>query len=147
MRYLARHRTVGAAALIAIGFAVIVAVSGSSAPPAPTLLAVSATELAGFGIDLEAPSASSPVGSDSAAATAVKSFPGASVSQVVLASFSDTNRVPAVHNLAWVVVLVPGPGFRGPSGPASKLSQTILPTYIVVFVDANTGAFIEAISG
>ncbi len=147
MHDLMRHRVIGFVVLICLSFVVLATVSASSSSvPEPILSAVSAADLASFGIDLQAPSASSQVAPDSAAATAVKSFPGSSVSQVVLASFSDNSRVPAIHRLAWVVTLVPGAGFRGPAGTAGAATNSA-PSYIVVFLDASTGAFIEAISG
>ena len=66
----------------------------------------------------------------------------------MLADFSDTNHVPPIHALAWAVSLTIPPGFRAPSaGPPPGDPALKAPSYLVVFIDASTGAFIEGTAG
>jgi hypothetical protein len=74
-------------------------------------------------------------------------MPGSTVRETVLADFSDTHRVPAISTLAWAVSLTPPPGFRVPSAGPPPGHPGMKPSYLVVFIDAKTGAFIQAAAG
>ena len=74
-------------------------------------------------------------------------MPGSAIRETVLADFSDTHHVPAIHALAWVISLADASGFRPhPAGPA-RGGAVVQPSYLVVFIDAGTGEFIMAANG
>lgn len=110
----------------------------------PALTAVSAGTLAGEGITLSNPTASATVGQSTAVQTAQAQLPGSQVDQVVLAQVQDSHQNPRVDRLCWVVSLSPSgaPHSSGPPGSAALAAG-----YFVVFVDAQTGAFLFGTSG
>ena len=116
------------------------------ATPPPVLKTVSAAFLANVGIELKAPANSAAVSKAVAEQAALRQIPGSAVRETVLADFSNTHSVPAIKTLAWVVSLSFPSGFPGSSGPAGRRSRPKL-SYMVVFIDAGTGAFIQATSG
>lgn len=64
----------------------------------------------------------------------------------MLADFSDTHAVPAINTLAWAVSLTLLPASRSPWAGPFPGSPGMEPSYLVVFIDAPTGAFIMATS-
>jgi len=59
------------------------------------------------------------VSQDAAQQAALRAMPGSAIRETVLADFSDTHHVPAIHALAWVISLADASGFRPhPAGPA-----------------------------
>src|SRR5215470_2697 len=114
--------------------------------PPSMLKSVSAAFLANVGIELKTPTSSAKVSEDAAQQAAVRQIPGSAVRETVLADFSNTHRVPAISTLAWVVSLTVPSGFRMSSGPFPGRSHQ-KPSYLVVFIDARTGDFIQATSG
>ncbi len=119
--------------------------------PTPMLKTVSATALAQAGIRLQPPTSSAVVSQAAAQQAALRASPAgpaSAVREAVLADFSDTNHVPPIHALAWAVSLTIPPGFRAPSaGPPPGDPALKAPSYLVVFIDASTGAFIEGTAG
>lgn len=108
------------------------------------LSSVSAAALAQAGIRLQPPTSSAVVSQQAAERTAVRSMPGRVVHEAVLADFSDTHTVPPIDTLAWAVSLtVPLRG--GSNGPRGH--PPVKPLYMVVFIDARSGAFIMAAGG
>jgi hypothetical protein len=120
--------------------------ASASATPSPMLKSVSATFVSQAGIQLRAPTGSAAVIQHAAQQTALQEFPGSTVRETVLTNFSDTHHVPAISTLAWAVSLTVPSDFPAPSGPAPARSH-MKPSYLVVFINATTGTFIEAISG
>lgn len=116
--------------------------AGTSA--GPSLGAVSAQTLAAGGITLSNPVASAAVSKDAAIQAAQAQFAGAQVREAVLAQVRDDHQVPVVDKLCWAVSLVPpaGTGSAGPAGSASLPAS-----YLVVFVDAQTGSFVFGTAG
>ena len=112
---------------------------------------VSSAALAIAGIRLQPPTSSAVVSQEAAERAAVRAMPGTTVRETVLADLSDTHTVPAIDTLAWAVSLTVPPGSRPPSAgppprhPGMKPSYPVV-FYLVVFIDARTGAFIMATS-
>jgi hypothetical protein len=111
------------------------------------LSSASSAALAGAGIRLQPPTSFAVVSQEAAERAAVRAMPGRTVRETVLADFSDTHTVPAINTLAWAVSLtVPPPGSRPPSADQRLGHRGMEPSYLVVFIDARTGAFIMATS-
>ena len=109
------------------------------------LSSVSSATLAAAGIRLQPPTGSAVVSQEAAQQIAVLSIPGSAIREAVLADFSDTHHVPAINTLAWAVSLtVP---FGAPSAGPPPGHRPMKFSYRVVFIDAKTGAFIEAAGG
>jgi hypothetical protein len=111
------------------------------------LSSVSATALAKAGIQLQAPTSAAVVSQAAAERTAVLANPGSAVSETILADFSNTHSVPAINALAWAVSLTFPSGRRAASAGPHPGHRPMEPSYLVVFIDATTGAFIMATSG
>ena len=146
------HRVEVTVLLLAVCAAVVAvlvfSLGADATPPAPALKDVSLATLAQAGVHLQAPTSAAKVSSDAAAKISMQAFPGSTVGEAVLADFSDTNRVPAIHALAWVVSLRTPTGFHAPSYGPPPGDQTLnAPSYLVVVIDATTGAFIEGTAG
>lgn len=120
------------------------AATRTAAPP--TLAGVSPAELARAGIRLQAPTGRATVSKSAAQRAALRSFPGiTAVRNAVLADFANTHRVPPAHALAWAFSLAIPPGYRAaPNGGAPTDNGTAKISYLVVFINAKTGAFIQA---
>lgn len=120
----------------------------ATTPPDRALGSEIVNDLAQAGIRLRAPTSSAAVSKSAAQRTALLSFPGiTAVRQAVLADFSDTHRVPVIDTLAWVVSFAIPPGYSvGSTGPVGNPAQKTT-SYLVVFIDAKTGAFIQAAAG
>jgi hypothetical protein len=110
------------------------------------LSSVSSAALAHVGIRLQPPASSAVVSQEAAERTAVRAVPGSAVRESVLADFSNTHAVPAISTLAWAVSLTVPPGSRRPWAGPFPGSRGMEPSYLVVFIDARTGAFIMATS-
>lgn len=112
----------------------------------PTLAGVSPAELAQSGIRLQAPTGRATVSKSAAQRTALRTFPGiTAVRNAVLADFANTHRVPPVHALSWAFSLAIPPGYRvAANGGAPPGNRTAKLSYLVVFINAKTGAFIQA---
>lgn len=136
--------TVGAVTVLAAFGATFAAAATPS--PGPTLSSASGADLMQDGIQLQNPTSTATVSQAAAQQTALQAFLGSSVRDTALANFSDTHHVPAINALAWAVSLTFPSGINPtsegppPGHPGLKLS------YLVVFIDATTGAFIEATS-
>ena len=104
------------------------------------LNSVSDAALARVGIRLQPPTSSAVVSQQTAEQTALRSMPGRAIREAALADFSATHAVPPISALAWAVALtVPAQARGGPSP-----GVPIKPLFMVVFIDARTGAFIMA---
>jgi hypothetical protein len=112
----------------------------------PMLSSVSSAALAHAGIRLQPPTSSAVVSQEAAERAAVRAMPGRTVRETVLAEFSDIHAVPAINTLAWAVSLTVPPGSRRPWAGPFPGSPGMEPSYLVVFIDARTGAFIMATS-
>src|SRR6266700_6145446 len=110
------------------------------------LRSVSSAALADAGIRLQPPTSSAVVSQEAAERAAVHAMPGRTVRETVLADFSDTHTVPAINTLAWAVSLTVPPGSWPPSAGPPPGHPGMEPSYLVVFIDARTGAFIMATS-
>lgn len=110
------------------------------------LSSVSSAALADAGIRLQPPTSSAAVSQEAAERAAVRAMPGRTVRETVLADFSDIHTVPAINTLAWAVSLRVPPGSRPPSVGPPPGHPGMEPSYLVVFIDARTGAFIMATS-
>jgi hypothetical protein len=96
-----------------------------------------------MGIRLKPPTSSALVSREAAERAALRSMPGRVVREAILADFTDSHAVPAIDALAWVVALtVPSQALGGPP-PGHPMK----PLFMVVFIDAGTGAFIMAAGG
>ena len=116
----------------------------SDAPGRLMLSSVSAAALAQAGIQLQPPTSSAAVSQEAAEQAALRSMPGRVVREAVLADFRDTHAVPAIDTLAWAVSLtVASHAVSGGPFPGRLMK----PLYMVVFIDAMTGAFIRAAGG
>ena len=118
--------------------------------PTPMLKTVSATALAQAGIRLQPPTSSAVVSqaaAQQAALSASPAGPASAVREAVLADLNDTNNVPPIHTLAWAVSLTMPPGFRAPSAGPPGNPPPKAPSFLVVFIDASTGAFTEGMAG
>ena len=115
------------------------------------LKTVSATALAQAGIRLQPPASSAVVSQAAAQQAALRASPAgpaSAVREAVLADFDDMNHVPPIHALAWAVSLTIPPGFHAPSSGPPSGDRALRPaSYLVVFIDASTGAFIEGMAG
>ena len=107
------------------------------------LSSVKSTSLADMGIRLQPPTSSALMSREAAEQAAMRSMPGRAVREAVLANFTDSHAVPAIDTLAWVVALtVPSQALGGPPP-----GHPVEPLFMVVFIDARTGAFIMAAGG
>jgi len=106
----------------------------------PALASVPPGRLTWEGMRLDQPQHSAIVGAATAAQAATSRFGRARVREEVLAEVRDTH-VPAVDGkLCWIVSVMPAGGLWFPSGPpSSKPSQA---RFLLVFIDAQTGAFL-----
>jgi hypothetical protein len=123
--------------------------ASAATTPKPMLKTVSATALAQAGIRLRPPTSSAVVSRAAAQQAALRASPAgptSAVREAVLADFSDTNHVPPIHALAWVFSLTIPPGFRAPSAGPPGNPPPKAPSYLVVFIDAGTGAFVEGLA-
>lgn len=144
-----------AAGLAALGVTLTAASSPSPSPsssPPPMLSTVSATVLAQAGIQLQEPTSTAAISQSAAEQAALQQMPGSTVREAVLTDFSDAHAVPSISTLAWAISLTPPPGFRAPSqgpapGPATGNPALNPASYMVIFIDAKTGAFIEGTAG
>jgi hypothetical protein len=129
--------------LLALGGGLFTALAARS-PAGPSLSAVSAQTLAAGGITLSNPTVSATVNKAAAVGVAQNQFPGAQVREAVLAQVRDDHQAPPLDRLCWIVSLVPpaGVGSVGPSGNTSSPAS-----YLLVFIDARTGAFVFGIAG
>jgi hypothetical protein len=110
------------------------------------LSSVSSAALAHVGIRLQPPTGSAVVSQEAAERTATQAAPGRAVRESVLADFSNTHAVPAISTLAWAVSLTVPPGSQMASAGPPPGYPGMEPSYLVVFIDARTGAFIMATS-
>ena len=107
------------------------------------LSSVCSTSLADMGIRLQPPTSSAVVSREAAEQAALRSMPGRAIREAVLANFSHTHTVPEINILAWAVALtVPLQARAGP-----RPGHPVKPSFMVVFIDAVTGAFILAAGG
>ncbi len=113
----------------------------------PMLSSVSSTALAHTGIRLQPPTSSAVVSQEAAERAAVRAMPGRAVRETVLADFSKTDTVPAIDTLAWAVSMTVPPGSRMASAGPFPGHPGMEMSYLVVFIDARTGAFIMATGG
>lgn len=111
------------------------------------LNSVTSTALASSGIRLQPPTSTAVVSQEAAERAAVRAMPGRTVHETVLADFSNTHAVPPINTLAWAISLTVPPGSRMTSAGPPPGHPEIERTYLVVFIDARTGAFIMASSG
>jgi hypothetical protein len=134
--------TAGAVTALAVAGATLAAAATTN--PTPVLNSASATDLAQAGIQLKGPTSSAAVSQAVAQQTALQEFPGSTVREAVLANFSNTHHVPEINTLAWAISLTSPSGIDPasvgppPGHPGLKLS------YLVVFIDAATGEFIQS---
>lgn len=109
-----------------------------------TLPTLSGQDLDAFGITLSQPPAGNfPVSREDAIAAAQLAFPGGQVVDVRVVHTVNSHRRPVVDAVCWAVSSVgntpPSFGPRGaPRPPSAK--------YLVVFVDATTGAVRDAVA-
>lgn len=158
-----RHRSLMVAVLVvALGIAGVAGLTVGGAfgqsESSPELSTVTSKQLAEAGITLGSPAQAKGAGAiitpSQARDDAVRAYPGATVREAVEAELNDDHTHPAVHTLAYAVSIVPPGGIRAPSaGPAGASghgpgsSSVVAGSYLIVFVDAHTGSFIEALSG
>ena len=111
-----------------------------------TLATVSQATLIANGVSLTTPVGQASVSSENAAQTALASMsPAATVREETLANLTDST-VPGIDNeLAWVVSLAPPGGIHSVGGPAG--SERLNGSFMLVFVDAETGKFLYADAG
>lgn len=137
-----------AAALILVSVAAVHAQATATTSGTVALTTVSAATLAANGITLQAPQAgtSPAVSESSAAATASNAvYANSSVREQVLASLTDTTVPGMTSRMVWAVSVMPPGGIHSVGGPAGSAQQA--QSYMIVFVDATTGAFLYANSG
>jgi hypothetical protein len=145
-RFLTRGHWLFLGGVVAV--ALIFTLSAASPQPIPGLKAAPAEQLASAGITFRAPSAPAVISSDVATRAALVQVPGGTVDQIILADFTDTHRSPAVSGLVWAVSFRPSAAVVRPGGPAVGHSDAMAPlVYIVILIDANTGEFVEGLSG
>jgi hypothetical protein len=128
------------AAALAVGTTAVVA---SNAPP--TLAAVSATRLEQMNVTLEAAGlfAAPSVSRATAERLALHSVPpGVVVRESVLLRFHDAGSVPPIDCLCWAISVTPFATSSGPPG-----SKRVRDTFAVWFIDAQSGRFVEGVSG
>jgi hypothetical protein len=113
-----------------------------------TLTTVSTATLAASGTTLTTPSTSNPpVTAAQADAVAVKSQGGGNVVlEHALANLTDTGVPGMTNRLAWVVSVMPYGGFTWSHGGVGT-GPPQRATYMLVFVDANTGDYLYGASG
>ena len=109
----------------------------------PMLSSVSSISLANMGIKLQPPASPAVVSQEAAEQAALRAMPGRIVREAVLADFSNAHAVPVINTLAWAVALTVPP--RAWGGPLP--GRPVKPLFMVVFIDAMTGAFIMAAGG
>ena len=113
------------------------------------LSSVSSAALAHTGIRLQPPTSSAVVSQEAAERAAVRAAPGRTVRETVLADFSNTPAAPPIDTLAWAVSMTVPPGFpmasAGPFPGHPGMEPEL--SYLIVFIDARTGAFIMATGG
>lgn len=125
------------------GLAVAPAATG---PSAVTMQSVSAADLAAQGITLQQATSAAAVTQTKAAGLASARFPGSTVREIVLAQVTDNYSVPVLRRTCWVVSLTPPAGAGTVTGgpPPGRPHKT---TYLILFFDAQSGAFVEGIQG
>lgn len=118
-------------------------------PSGPTLTTVSSATLAAEGVSLSAPSTQTPAISaaqaDSVAENSV--VPNATVREHILADLTDSTKPDIADRLVWVVSVMPPGGVWSVGGPGSGAPSRQPGTYMLVFVDAQTGEFLYGVSG
>jgi hypothetical protein len=108
---------------------------------------VSSAALAHAGIWLQPPTSSAVVSQEAAERAAVRAASGRTVRETVLADFSNAHAVPVINALAWAVSMTVPPGSAMASAGPFPGRPEVEMSYLVVFIDARTGAFIMATSG
>jgi hypothetical protein len=107
---------------------------------------VTAAALAWAGIQLQTPADPAVISQDAAQRAALAAMPASAVRETALADFTDTHRVPAVSTLARAVSLTVPSGTHPASARPRPGNRRPGPSFLVVFIDARTGAFIQATS-
>lgn len=111
--------------------------------PRLSLSTVDADVLASAAVDLTKPTRSPAVTPEAAKAVAEPVAGGGRTLEVRLADCYWEAVRPLIDQTCWVVSKTPaGLGSHGPPG-----SRRMTATYLVVLIDAQTGAFLKAISG
>lgn len=115
--------------------------TATATEPGPSITGVSAAQLAQEGMVLAQPSRAA-LHTQAEAEQAAHGKFDATILQTVLADVQDGN-VPGVDGkTAWVISIMPAGGIyqpsRGPAGNTKRLSGT----YMLMFFDSQTGAFI-----
>lgn len=133
---------VGVVAALAAGGLAGVRVFATQSRPAVTLTSVWVQSLArDQGVTLLSPASSARVTRSAALSSATSHVDSSSVREAQLAQVTVPN-VPMLNNrLCWVVSVLPHGGTLTANG------QLIQVKYDLVFIDANTGKFIIALSG
>lgn len=126
------------------GVAFLVTRISVAASPPPFLSSVSAATLAANGVTLNPTLSSASVSAAAAQHTAAVGFPGSQVRETVLAQVSDPTQRPTFDRLCWAVSLTPPPGSES-HGPPGSIHTPM--TYLVAFIDAQTGKLQFAIGG
>jgi hypothetical protein len=98
---------------------------------------------------LQPPRSSAVVSQEEAERAAVRATPGRAVRETVLADFRNSHAVPAISTLAWAVSMTVPPGSpMASAGPfPGNPGMEVAASYLVVFIDARTGAFLMATGG
>lgn len=135
--------TTGLIAALATGIAV--SITALAAPAPPTLTTVTTQTLAASGVTLGVPEVPATVSRDAAIQVATAALPGSQSREVVLAQVHNDHLAPVLDRLAWVVSIMPPGGIY--SSSARPGGQALQGSYLLVFVDAQTGAFIYATRG
>jgi hypothetical protein len=152
MRYMTRRSLLGALTALALGAAVAIVwathARNTEPPQTVTLQTASTTALAATGIRLGAPVGSAKIDEATASTAAVAEYPGSTVREAVLAQVADEHAAPALHCLCWAVSIAPPDGSQFPSsGPANRPTTAVALSYSIMFIDANTGQFVEGTAG
>jgi hypothetical protein len=126
------------------GRAVVMHVFAS--PAAPSLQSVSTRTLdLAAGVELQPPSSQPGATRQTAEKAAVQAYPGSAIREVILVNLNEKYMVPQVQRLAWVVSVAPAEGIW--SSAADRNHNRIQLDYLLVFVDAKTGLYINSLRG
>jgi hypothetical protein len=145
-----RLMTAVAGLAIAAVAAFIVVAGAASQAGSPVLQTVSASTLRARGISLAAPTNEAPAITAAAAVTTAGKVWGTDtqIREEVLASVTDVGSPGMDGRLCWVLSLMPKRGIPIPGG--GRAGDQVRPqpaTYLLEFVDAQTGADLYGISG
>ena len=128
--------------------------SSSAATGSCSLTAASAAQLATQGLTVSCPTGGPPAASEaSAISTALAFTPGATVQQTQLVHLSapyvlDPALDPPIDRDVWAVSVVPQGGITftgsGPAEPGTSTSAPLTGSFEIIWIDAQTGAFMWA---